>query len=1014
MLGRLAALLIGTFFLIAAAQTTEPTNHPSLETPASIVRTARRAVEQDSIPQLVAHWRARLQQNPNDRLAALGLATIARLTYDYDNAAKQYEALTANGDAVATYALLGLAWQADTRGRIAHADTLFLRARRAARASNDRIAEAEAMLGWALERGPIDGAHVALAIIDSAGELIPESGRELDDLRAEYWIRRAVLSAVLSKPDALKHAAQGRSFAQQAGVLRLEAKAVGARALHHLLHGEEEDAIVLYDTVAVLQRRARDFSALSETLYRQADALRSRGDLGAFKQRALQAAQEAERSHNDIVSRSVLVGLGALALFVHDYPSADRYLSLAVERQTKDGVIAELMLSRAHRAKLYFAIGEIDKARAETQAVIDYHRSTGDGAYEFTLLRDLIAIELRAKRIDEAERTLRKAETLARTLGVQVWNGELSEDRGMIALARGNFAAAQREFSAALEMLDSGQHIIRHAMRVRLAEVYALRGDLAQAEQELKQADAELDRWRETLTDRELRMFTFQTGATEQNNRDESFARTIAALARGGRAAGALQLAEHRRARELIDRVVQAQSLVETNLPQQNPVTSTTKALHQKAFAHDPLAAISDHQTAVLEYVTGAMGAPTTLFVVTRSPSADTAEVRGYVLPSADSLAPLIDRFVGLVEAGENPTALATTLGQLLLTSAIDVFNEPRSTPITRLVIIPDGPLHTIPFDALRLADGKFVVERFATSLAPSSATIAALRDRSRIRASSALQRPVRLLVFGDPVFANKEDKSSEHSKDSVSSLGISSTSLPLFAPTPEFETLPRLTGSAKEAQLIARYAESSEVRLRDRASAAYLKQAPLEEFRVLHFATHAFVNERTAARTALALTPGEGESGFVSPGEVAALSLNADLVVLSACRTAGGVVLDGEGVQGLTSSFLEAGAQSIVASQWRIGDQSTVAFIHDFYDALSQQLPVAQALRHAKLAALQRGAPPRDWAAFTVIGDPSVQVPFSPPQAQLWSTRLMIPGLVTLVGLLGIALLVARYRRAE
>ena len=128
--------------------------------------------------------------------------------------------------------------------------------------------------------------------------------------------------------------------------------------------------------------------------------------------------------------------------------------------------------------------------------------------------------------------------------------------------------------------------------------------------------------------------------------------------------------------------------------------------------------------------------------------------------------------------------------------------------------------------------------------------------------------------------------------------------------------------------------------------------------------------------RTALALAPGGGEDGFVTPGELARLRLAADLVVLSACRTAGGVVVDGEGVQGLTAPLLEAGARSVVATTWRVGDESTVDLVDRFYAGLARGLPVAEALQAAKLEAMLRRAPPAAWAAFTVVGDPFTIVP--------------------------------------
>ena len=92
-----------------------------------------------------------------------------------------------------------------------------------------------------------------------------------------------------------------------------------------------------------------------------------------------------------------------------------------------------------------------------------------------------------------------------------------------------------------------------------------------------------------------------------------------------------------------------------------------------------------------------------------------------------------------------------------------------------------------------------------------------------------------------------------------------------------------------------------------------------------------------------------------------------------------------GEGMQGLTTPLIEAGARAVVATQWRIGDKSTVKLVEDFYSGLGHGLPVAEALREAKLAALHRGAPAAEWAAFTVVGDPLVRVRLREPAPRVW-----------------------------
>ena len=225
-------------------------------------------------------------------------------------------------------------------------------------------------------------------------------------------------------------------------------------------------------------------------------------------------------------------------------------------------------------------------------------------------------------------------------------------------------------------------------------------------------------------------------------------------------------------------------------------------------------------------------------------------------------------------------------------------------------------------------------------------------------------------------------------------------------------DTLPRLPESGREARIAASFGTGSVVRLRDDASESYLKGAPLDSFAVLHIATHAFVDDRTLARSAIALSPGGNENGVVSPGDLAALDLGVDLVVLSACRSAGGVVVGGEGVQGLTAPLLAAGARAVVATYWPIDDRETVTLVRDFYDALARGATTGAALRSAKLAALRRGRPARDWVSFTVIGDPMVRVPLAAPPAGAPRSLIVLAGVV-LAGMGTVALIRRRPQRA-
>jgi CHAT domain-containing protein len=139
----------------------------------------------------------------------------------------------------------------------------------------------------------------------------------------------------------------------------------------------------------------------------------------------------------------------------------------------------------------------------------------------------------------------------------------------------------------------------------------------------------------------------------------------------------------------------------------------------------------------------------------------------------------------------------------------------------------------------------------------------------------------------------------------------------------------------------------------------------------VLHFASHAVVDPAGLRGTALLLAPGGGEDGIVRPEELSALSLDADLVVLSACATAlsGGHAGD-EGLRGLVAPLIEAGARSVAATLWAVDDQAQRLLMRRVYQRLARGETTAAAIRGAKLDAMREGAPARDWAALVLWGD--------------------------------------------
>jgi CHAT domain-containing protein len=474
------------------------------------------------------------------------------------------------------------------------------------------------------------------------------------------------------------------------------------------------------------------------------------------------------------------------------------------------------------------------------------------------------------------------------------------------------------------------QYVARFTLNVLRAGISARQGDLEAARARLSEAEHAYDSWHNNLTDAQMLLRASQVsvfGLGELRGMGYVFD----VLARNGDAATVLNFDERRRARELRERIARFSKA-------KNVRASATAVAPAMSIA-DLRLALPDEKTAIVQFAAPVPAERTTALVITR------AGLRAFALPPLDSLTPAITRFSSFVRQGAVPADLALSLGRTLLSEAV------RSLPtdINRLMIVRDGVLHRLPIDALQIEPGVSVLDRFATATAPSSSVAAALWSRAR-RAD-----PVRILAFGDPVLPQVR----------------ADTAQPAYAEAMlRGEKLKRLPASQREVRLASQDIPSSIVFTGASASEQALKSATLKDFRLVHFATHALVDDWSVARTSMILAPGRGEDGFLTPDELSRLSFDADVVVLSACRTAAGEFVGSEGIRGLAAPLLEAGARSIVATQWEVGDAAAARLSADLYRALRAGEPIIDAARTARLASRRRGDSPASWAVLAVIGD--------------------------------------------
>jgi CHAT domain-containing protein len=142
---------------------------------------------------------------------------------------------------------------------------------------------------------------------------------------------------------------------------------------------------------------------------------------------------------------------------------------------------------------------------------------------------------------------------------------------------------------------------------------------------------------------------------------------------------------------------------------------------------------------------------------------------------------------------------------------------------------------------------------------------------------------------------------------------------------------------------------------------------------RIIHLATHGLLDEaEEKVPGAIALAPSRTDDGWLTATEIMNLGmLKAELVVLSACNTGQGR-LTGDGVIGLSRSFISKGVPSVIASLWSVPDAPTASFMVELYQNLQRGLDKAQALRQAMLTIKEKHPNPLNWAAFTLIGEAS------------------------------------------
>ena len=244
-----------------------------------------------------------------------------------------------------------------------------------------------------------------------------------------------------------------------------------------------------------------------------------------------------------------------------------------------------------------------------------------------------------------------------------------------------------------------------------------------------------------------------------------------------------------------------------------------------------------------------------------------------------------------------------------------------------KLIIVPHGVLHYLPFSAL--AEGKeYLIDRFSLRILPSASVLSFLQARVKKAEAGAA------LILGNPNLGN-----------------------------PKYD----LKFAQDEALAIGKILPQSKVFLRSEATETNLRNYG-SQYSFIHLAAHGTFDLDKPLNSALLLARDKDNDGLLRAGDLYNLSLNADLVTLSACETALGKVSTGDDVVGFTRGFLYAGARSLISSLWQVDDQATRDLMVAFYSNL-QSMTKDEALRQAQLKVKKQYQHPYYWAAFVLTG---------------------------------------------
>jgi CHAT domain-containing protein len=804
-------------------------------------------------------------------------------------------------------------------------------------------------------------------------------------------------------------------WSQQSHDRALQGKALTGLGYVFNQLGEKQTAATFYQEAIVIWRAVGSRSDEAVTLNNLGQIYSHLGE----KQKALDLYEQALPITRAIGNRrgeastlnnigSIYTALGELNQAIEFYDQALPIWQSLGDRLGETATLNNLGL-------IYESLGELQRALAIYQEVLAIRRTIGDRLGEATTLNNIGAVHQALGQPQQALTFYAQALPIRRDIGDRAGEATTLNNMGAAYQDLGDQQTALKFYQQALPIRRAvGDRAGETVTLGHLAERYYSQNQLADALKTINAAVQIIESRRHGLTNDRLKTSYFaRVQAYYQLKTDilmtlhqqhpDDF------QSRGNQqsyAATALETVDQSRARMLRERLIQANAKINQNVSPAllQQVQTLEQAIDRKEIQLVQQNSQADHPeklTAVTQeitilyrqledlkskirqsspaYANLQYPQPITLAAIQQQLDPDTlilqyslgkdrsylwvigqTTLKSYVLPKSQDISAVAKQLQReLVGLDAVPNSAIQLTQQILAPAANDLGNK-------RLVIVPDGILHTLPFAALNRPNRPTyqpLLTKHEIIYLPSASTIAILRTT----AANKPLGPKTLAILADPIFGKNDPRIRDRMNTTIEQDDRGTRDL----------ALDRLPFTATEAKGILALIPKNESTAAFGFDASYdwITSRRISQYRYVHLATHSFFDNDNPALSSIILSSfdkqGRDRKAFLRFPDLFNLNLPTELVVLSACETGLGNNVPGEGLVGMTRGLMYAGASRVAVSLWKVDDQATSDLMQDFYRNLWQgKKSHAAALREAQLKMWQQGKAPYYWAAFTLQGE--------------------------------------------